>query len=204
MTQNRPYIIGLTGGIASGKSTLSRALLDMGAHVIDADKISHELTIVDGVALPAIREAFGDRVFTEEALDRRALGDMVFADAAALDRLNGIMRPLIQAEMLRQIDSLSDQPALILDVPLLYEAGLDKLCDEVWCAWVPRWQQLRRLMRRDGLSLRQALQRVNSQMPGREKARRANHVINTSGTKAQSAAIARKLWLSALRRNPRD
>ena len=204
MTQNKPYIIGLTGGIASGKSTLSRALLDMGAHVIDADKISHELTIVDGAALPAIRAAFGDQVFTDEALNRRALGDLVFGDAGQLDRLNGIMRPLIQAEMLRQIDDLSDQPALILDVPLLYEAGWDTLCDEVWCAFVPRWQQLRRLMRRDGLSLRQALQRVNSQMPGREKARRADHVINTSGTKAQSAAIARKLWTNALRRNPRD
>ena len=204
MIRSKPYMIGLTGGIASGKSSLSAALRQAGAVVIDADKISHELTMVDGAALPAIREAFGEGMFRHGALDRAALGNLVFSDKAQLDRLNTLMYPLILSEMERQIDSSADQAVVILDVPLLYEAGWDSMCDEVWCAWAPRWMQVRRLIKRNGLTLREALNRIKSQMPAREKARRATHMIMTTGTRQESARKALILWRDALRRARRD
>ena len=198
MKPNKPYLVGLTGGIASGKSTLSRVLREGGAPVIDADKISQGLTMVDGLALPALREAFGEAIFDEEALDRRALGELVFSDPGQLERLNAIMHPLIRQEMERQLESLEDEPAVVLDVPLLYETGWAQDCDEVWCAYVPTLLQLRRLRKRDGLSLKQAWQRVKSQMRGRERSRLADHVINTSGTKEQSAQRVMQLWRAVL------
>lgn len=204
MIRSKPYMIGLTGGIASGKSSLSGALRQAGAVVIDADKISHELTMVDGAALPALREAFGEEVFRHGALDRAALGNLVFSDRQQLDRLNALMYPLILAEMECRIGDNADQTVVILDVPLLYEAGWDSMCDEVWCAWTPRWMQVRRLIKRNGLTLRQALARIKSQMPAREKARRATHVINTAGTRQESARKALTLWRDALRRTRRD
>lgn len=204
MIRSKPYMIGLTGGIASGKSNLSNALRQAGAVVIDADKISHELTMVDGAALPALRVAFGEAVFRHGALDRVALGNLVFSDRAQLDKLNALMYPLILAEMERQIDDNADQAVLILDVPLLYEAGWDSLCDEVWCVWAPKVVQVRRLIKRNGLSLRQALDRIKSQMSTRKKARRATHVINTTGTRQESARKALTLWRDALRRAQRD
>ena len=200
MKRSSPYVIGLTGGIASGKSTLSAALRRAGAPVIDADKISHELTIVDGLALPALRDAFGESIFTGVALDRRALAERVFGDEEALERLNGIMHPLIMEEIQRQMESLQNEPAVIWDIPLLFETGWDKRCDEVWCAWAPVWIQLRRLIKRDGLTLREARQRIKSQMPGREKRRLADHAIATTGTKADSARHALKLWNAALKK----
>lgn len=204
MIRSKPYLIGLTGGIASGKSSLSNALRQAGAAVIDADKISHELTMVDGLALPALKDAFGEAYFRHGALDRAALGNLVFSDRAQLDKLNALMYPLILSQMERQIDDNADQPVVILDVPLLYEAGWDSMCDEVWCAWAPKFVQVRRLMKRNGLSLRQALARIKSQMPAREKARRANHVILTTGTRQESAKKALTLWRDALRRARRD
>lgn len=200
MTPSRPYIIGLTGGIASGKSNLSRALRQAGAAVIDADLISHELTRPGGPALPRLREAFGGDVFDDEALDRRALAALVFRDAAALRRLNAIMHPMVLEEIDRRIAASRGEPALVIDVPLLYETGWDSFCDEVWCAWAPTWVRLRRLMRRDGLSLREARARERSQLSAREKARRADHVITTTGTREESAAKALRLWRAALGR----
>ncbi len=201
MKPSKPYIIGLTGGIASGKSTLARALRGAGAQVIDADEISRSLTAPGGAALPAIRQAFGDAVFTGDELNRRALGALVFSNKQALDTLNRLTHPLIEQEMLRQMDALGDEPALVLDVPLLFEAGWNKYCDEVWCACVPAWVQVSRIMKRDKLPLSQAWQRVRSQMPGYRRRRLSDHVVYTSGTKEQSAAQVLKLWQNALRRN---
>lgn len=199
MTQNKPYLIGLTGGIACGKSHLSNALMSAGAVVIDADAISHALTGEGGAALPAIRAAFGEGVFEGEALNRQALAARVFFDAEALKKLNAITHPLIFAEMARQISRHAHQPALVLDVPLLYETGLDARCQEVWCVYAPREEQVRRLVRR-GLSEEEARQRIDSQMSGDEKARRSDQVILTTGTKEESASRAIALWRDVLRR----
>lgn len=178
-------ILGLTGGIACGKSTISAALQEQGAVIVDGDALSRELTAPMGAALPAIRRRFGDGVFLPDGtLDRRALGSIVFGSDEAREALDGIMQPLL-LEMIRQrIGEArgSGAAVCVLDMPLLYEKGLDSLCDRVWCAWLPPETQLSRLMARDGFTREEALQRIASQLPTDEKAARADVVIDTSGT----------------------
>lgn len=180
MKPSKPYVLGLTGGIACGKSYVARLLRQRGIPVLDADAISRSLTAEHGEALPAIRAAFGDRVFGGDALNRRALGNLVFSDAAARRQLEEILHPMIIGHMQRETED-ADAALVAWDVPLLYETGMDAQCDEVWCVSVPLGMQVRRVMRRDGLSRTQALQRMQSQMPLAEKRRRADHVIDTSG-----------------------
>lgn len=186
------YVIGLTGGIACGKTNLSNALRAHGVPVVDADQISRALTAEGGEALPALRAAFGDGVFDGEKLDRAALAKVVFSDEKKRETLNRILHPLIFAQMRRQIDAC-DGP-VVLDVPLLFETGLDGWCDEVWCAYVPQKEQVKRLVKREHISQREALRRIHSQMPTREKAKRSRRVIRTVGSKEDSAAIVLSLW----------
>ena len=200
MKRSRPYIIGLTGGIASGKSNIARALVREGAYVIDTDKISHSLTQAGGAALPLLRARFGDGMFDGEQLNRKRFGDRVFADRESLQALNAILHPMIRAEVERRIEENKDLPALVIDVPLLYEVGWDSMCDEVWCAYAPVHEQIRRLMRRDEHGFLQAFRRVRAQLHAKEKRRRADHSIDTRGTKEESAARAISLWQDALRR----
>ena len=194
------YVIGLTGGIACGKSNLSRALRLYGAPVVDADEISRALTAPGGTALPAIRAAFGNQVFDGDELNRRALSDVIFSSPEARKRLNDILHPLIFSEMRRQMDS--HEGPVVLDVPLLFETGMEDWCDEIWCAYVTQKEQIRRLRKREGLTVRQALMRIHSQMPTMEKRRKADHVIRTEGTKQESAEKALALWREALSREP--
>ena len=200
MTQSRPHIIGLTGGIASGKSIISRALKGQGAVVIDADEISRSLTAGEGQALFEIRKSFGDAVFDGDTLSRKRLGDLVFRDKEKLNELNSILHPLIAQRVDELIQQHAEEKALILDVPLLFETGWDSLCDEVWCTYVPFRTQVRRLMGRDEHSLVHAIRRIRSQMPSREKCRRSDSCIHTGGTREQSAKKALALWREALRR----
>ena len=177
-------IIGLTGGIACGKSTISLTLRELGAAIIDGDVLSRELTAANGAALPVIREAFGDGVFHPDGtLNRRALGEVVFADDAARNRLDAIMQPMLREMIVRGIEDArkSGAAACVLDMPLLYEKDLDSLCDRVWCAYIPRNIQLQRLMERDGFTRDEAEQRLRSQLPAEEKAAKADVVIDTSG-----------------------
>lgn len=177
-------IIGLTGGIACGKSTISQTLRELGAVIVDGDLLSRELTAPGGAALPLIREHFGDGVFLPDGtLNRRALGSIVFADDEAREALDGIMQPLLHGLILRDIASArkAGRRVCVLDMPLLYEKGIDVLCDTVWCASLPVETQLQRLMARDGFTLEEARQRLDSQLPTAEKAARADVVIDTSG-----------------------
>lgn len=193
MTPNKPYIIGLTGGIATGKSHLSRSLREAGAVVIDADQIAHGLTAPGGAALPALRARFGDGVFEGDTLRRAALADIVFSDPKALQDLNAITHPLIFAKIKEQISNNRHQPALVIDLPLLFETGFESSCDEVWCALADHNTQLVRLMGR-GMGLDQAEARINSQMPAEEKAARAHQVITTLGRKEDSKRQVVTLW----------
>lgn len=192
------YVIGLTGGIATGKSNLSAALRQAGARVIDADEISRGLTAPGGAALPRIRQAFGPRVFDGESLNRRALGAMVFGSEENRSRLNAIVHPMV-LERIRAEIAAGDGP-VIMDVPLLFECGMDAWCDEIWCAYVPQRVQLERLMQRDGLTRRQALARIHSQMPTLEKARKADRVIRTAGSREESARIVLSMWRETLQK----
>ena len=177
-------VLGLTGGIACGKSTISLTLRKLGAVIVDGDVLSRELTAEGGAALPAIKKAFGDGVFHPDGtLDRRALGALVFADDRVRAALDGIMQPMLREMILRSIEDAqkSGVSACVLDMPLLYEKDLHGLCDRVWCAYIPRDLQLKRLMERDGFTLEEAEARLRSQLPAKEKAARADVVIDTSG-----------------------
>ena len=188
--------IGLTGSIACGKSTVSAYLRETGIPVVDADAISHEMTAPGGAALPALREAFGSAVFTGDVLNRRALGSLVFADPAQLERLNAILHPMIIAEVHAQLDALSrTHPIVVGDVPLLYECGMERLFDRVWVVSVPRDVQIQRIIERDGLTAKEAAQRIDAQMPLHEKEAKADAVIHSDGpieaTRAQVRALLR-------------
>ncbi|HIU15678.1 MAG TPA: dephospho-CoA kinase [Candidatus Ventricola intestinavium] len=188
--------IGLTGSIACGKSTVSAYLRELGYAVVDADALSHALTSPGGAALPALRSAFGDAVFDGEALNRRRLGQLVFADAAMRERLNALLHPMICREIISRLRALDTEGGLVFgDIPLLYECGLDAHVDRVWVVCASPQAQLSRLMARDGLTRAQAQQRIAAQMPLEEKARRADACITTdislSDTRRQVLALLR-------------
>ena len=190
-------ILGLTGGIACGKSTIAETLCSLGAAIVDGDAISRGLTAPDGEALPGIRRLFGDGVFREDGtLNRGALGAIVFGDEKAMAEYNAMIQPMI----LRKIDEAEEaaraagSEVCVMDMPLLYEVGLDRRCDRVWCAYVPEEVQVRRLLERDGLGREAALQRIRSQLPTEEKAARADVVIDTDRPMEETAAMVRELY----------
>lgn len=193
--------IGLTGSIACGKSNVSDTLRRLGAAVIDGDLLSREVTSPGGPALPAIRDAFGNEVFLPDGtLDRRALGSRVFGNDEALARLNGIIHPMVIALTKQRIEDArqAGAPLCVLDMPLLYETGMDALCDRVWCVWLPRHLQLERLMARDGFSPEEAEARLSSQLSADEKAARAHVVIDTSGSIETTQAMIPALYAQEL------
>ncbi|WP_274365720.1 dephospho-CoA kinase [Paenibacillus thermotolerans] len=179
--------VGLTGGIACGKSTVSRMFSERGAHIVDADVIAREVVLPGRPALAEIARRFGDRVLQEDgSLNRKRLGEIVFGDDAARADLEAILHPVIRHEMRRQIDSWNDSDPnslVIVDIPLLYESGLDELFafEDIIVVYVPRSVQLERLMLRDGLSRDDAEKRLLSQMPIEDKKRLADVVIDNSG-----------------------
>ena len=174
--------IGLTGSIACGKSTVSAYLQKLCHDVVDADAISRSLTAPGGLALPAIRAAFGDEVFDGDELDRRALGSVVFSDPKARLKLNALLHPMIISQFNEELLAHDAPDALVFgDVPLLFECGMEKTFDRVWVVSVQEDIQIARLMERDGLSREDALARIRTQMPQEEKRRRADAVIDSSG-----------------------
>ena len=178
--ENKPYIIGLTGGIACGKSTVAEYLEKQGLFVIDADAISHEVTAPGGEALAPIAEAFGQGVFTPDGqLNRRALGELVFSDVGLRRTLEGIIHPLVQRKTVQAIREAGQkgEKVVVLNVPLLFETGMDALCDECWVVSLDRETQIKRLMARDALTASEAEKRIESQMSQDDKLRRANVVI---------------------------
>ena len=194
-------IIGLTGGIACGKSNVSDALRELGARIVDGDRLSRALTAPGGEALPAIRARFGEGVFcAPDVLDRRALAELIFSDDAEREALDGIMQPLIRRMIGEEIARAEREGAAlcVLDMPLLYEQGLDGLCARVWCVTLPEEEQIARLMARDGLTQAQAEARLRSQMPAAEKARRAEVRIDTSGTIEETRALIPELYREEL------
>lgn len=199
MKRNKPYVLGLTGGIACGKTHVARQLRALGVPVLDADAISRSLTAPGGEALPAIRSRFGSEVFDGETLDRRALGEAVFHDAEKRRDLEKIIHPLVIGRMRRETEQ-STAPIVGWDVPLLYEAGMDAQCDEVWTVYVTAEEQRRRVMRRDGLTAEQAQARIDSQMPLSEKRKRARHAISTMGDQGSTRRRVRRLLRDLQRR----
>ena len=178
-------VIGITGSIACGKSTVSAELIRRGYPVIDGDALARELTGPGGSAMAAIRSAFGDRyMLPDGSLNRKEMGRLVFSDPVARERLDQVMAPYLLALTFERIESArsSGEKLCFLDMPLLYEKGYDQYCDSVWCVWLPESLQLQRLMDRNGYSREEALSRMRAVMSSDEKANRSAVVIDNSGT----------------------
>ena len=180
-------VVGLTGGIASGKSTVSRILRDLGAEIIDSDVIAHELTRPGSACYSRIVEAFGEGVLNADgSLNRRRLGRRVFDSPEELKRLNSILHPAVISivqEMIHEAGGRASPPeVLVVDAPLLIEAGMVSMVDVVWVVKVGESTQMERLIARDRLSLDEALSRIRAQMPLQDKIRFADVVIDNSGT----------------------
>lgn len=203
MPANKTYVVGITGGIGCGKSEAARYLASLGARHIDADAISRQLTADGGEALGEIREIFGDEVFRADgSLDRRALGDRIFQDPAARRVLEGVIHPLVQRRAMDEIEAARrDGVAVtVLDVPLLFETGMDVLCDECWAMSVKPEVQLERVMERDHMTKEQAMARISSQMSMEERNSRAQRVINSGRAIEKTRAELNSLYQQLLRR----
>jgi dephospho-CoA kinase len=195
-------VVGLTGGIASGKSTFAGALRARGAQVIDADALARAAVAPGTPALAEIARAFGSEVLLPDGtLDRKRLGAIVFADASARGRLEAITHPAVRVAMAAETARLSaaGHALAFYDVPLLYEVGLDRDLDSVVVVWVPREVQRARLQARDGLAPAQAEARLAAQLPLDEKAARADFVVENGGAPADLGPKAERL-LADLRR----
>lgn len=202
MLANKPYIIGLTGGIGCGKSEAAKHLRELGAVHVDADAISRSLTAENGEALPAIREKFGDGVFNEDGtLNRGALGQIVFESAPHRRMLEGIIHPLVQSRALAEIEAagVQGEKVVILDVPLLFETGMDVLCDETWVVTANAETQLLRVMAR-GFTAEQAQARIDSQMSAEERSAKATRIINTDRPVERTQAELTNLYQQLLKR----
>jgi dephospho-CoA kinase len=189
--------IGITGGIACGKSEVVRILRGFGAKVTDADALSRQATAPGGAALPGIRAAFGLSYFDEMGrLDRRMLGDLVFRDASARKRLETIIHPIVREDMERELATFEREGANVafLDIPLLYETSMQEMCDLVWVVAAPEALQVKRIIARDGLTEGDALARVHSQMPTQEKAALADVVLWNDGTLADLCERVEAAW----------
>jgi len=189
-------LVGLTGGIASGKSTFSSLLRERGVPVIDADALSRAVVAPGSPALARIAEAFGaEMLLPDGSLDRRRLGARVFADPGARQRLEAITHPAIRDAMIEEVARLAGggHDLVIYDVPLLYEVGLDGAVDSVVVVWTPRAVQLERLERRDALTLAEAEARLEAQLPLDEKAGRADFVVENRGPPEALAEKADRL-----------
>ncbi|MBY6275977.1 dephospho-CoA kinase [Symbiobacterium thermophilum] len=193
-------IIGLTGSIASGKSTVSAMLRELGAAVIDADAIVHHLQRPGTPVFESIVREFGPGVVRPDgSLDRQALGRIVFADPGRRRALEAIVHPAVRAEIWRQVEQYrrEGRPAVVLDVPLLYESGWDRQVDEVWVVWVDAETQKARLIARSGLSPEEAEARIAAQMSLDEKARRADRIIDNRGSLDRTRAQVEAAWRAA-------
>ncbi|MCY9091833.1 dephospho-CoA kinase [Bacillus mojavensis] len=178
-------VIGLTGGIASGKSTVANMLIDKGITVIDADIIAKQAVEKGMPAYRQIIDEFGEDILLENGdIDRRKLGALVFTNEQKRLALNSIVHPAVREEMLKRRDeSIANQETfVVLDIPLLFESKLESLVDKIIVVSVTKELQLERLIKRNQLTEEEALSRIRSQMPLEEKVSRADNVIDNSGT----------------------
>ena len=172
-------IIGITGSIACGKSTVSNYLKSKGYIVIDADKIGHEALDDDYVKEKLIL-AFGNEILEDNKINRQKLGELVFGNSSNLNVLNSIIHPEIRKKILQKIDKNNDKELIFIDVALLFEAKFDDLVDKIIVVYVDKNTQLTRLMKRNSISEKEALSRIVSQMSPIEKAKLGDYTVNNN------------------------
>lgn len=201
------YIIGLTGGLKTGKTTVAQMFRLLGARVIDADKIVHESLSVRGACVKSIKAKFGEGVLTRGgSVNRKALAEIVFQDKRKLEDLEKIIHPHVRRvirERLSEFKKSHPQDVVVLDVPLLFESGLDRLADLTITVKASQSLQIERAMRDLGISRTQALKRIRQQMPMTEKVKRSDVVIDNRSSKSETQKKVKQIWLKHLP-NPRQ
>ena len=194
--------IGLTGGIGTGKSVVANLLVQQGASIIDADRLGHEAYTPHSEAWEAVVAAFGTDILTSEGeIDRRKLGGIVFADETQLERLNGIMHPLM-AKMVEHRKAAFDSGGVavtVVEAAVLFEAGWDSLVDEVWTTHASESTVVQRLFERNGLDEAEARKRINSQMSATERNRRSDVVVDNSGDLTALEQTVKNLWKTRIK-----
>lgn len=191
-------IIGLTGGIATGKSIVSSVFRELGAIILDADVIARLVVLPHQPAWEDIVDFFGPEVVNEDqSLDRTKIGEIVYNNPDSLKELNRFTHPRIMQyykDELRRIKTEQPDAIVVLEVPLLYETNMDKLCQQVVVVYVDRETQIKRLMKRDNMSYVDAVRRVDAQMSMDEKVRRADFVIDNRGSIVETKEKATRYY----------
>ena len=189
-------LIGLTGGAGSGKSTVSEMFRELGAAVVDADAATHALYEPGSLGFDLIEGEFGPEYVRDGRIDRARLGELVFNDSDARQRLNAIVHPLVREWMAaRTAEALIHGATVVVqDVPLLFESGLDHLYSDVVLVYVPEHVQLQRLVEGRGLSEERARAMIAAQMPIDEKRQRAKHVVDNSGSRDETREQVERIW----------
>ena len=191
------FIIGLTGGILSGKSTVAQMLVEKGAGHIDADKMGHEAYEPHTKTWQKVIDAFGTGILKEnEEIDRQKLGDIVFNDPESLARLNRIVHPQIGRLVVEELEKLRSKgvDVVVIEAILLIEARWTNIVDEVWVTVAPEETVLKRLQNRSGLSEEQARARIRAQLSSEERAKYGDVVINTDCELSEVRATVDELW----------
>jgi dephospho-CoA kinase len=192
------HVIGLTGGIGTGKTVVSEILQEQGAEILNADLVGHEAYLPGGPAYDDIVAEFGPEIVADDGtIDRKKLGPIVFADPAKLARLNAIMHPRMKQMMREKLKELAGQGVdlVVLEAALLFDANWDDLTDEVWVTAVDPEIAARRTSDRSGIPVKQVLERIQkAQMADRERLSRADVVIDTSGTIEETRRRTLEAW----------
>ena len=199
--KNKSTVIGLTGGIACGKSMISAYLAQKGIPVIDGDLVARQIVEPGTKGLAQIVDTFGaEYLHTDGTLNRAMLGSLVFADKEALQQLNAITKPLLLEAFKTQINALQAHPMIVLDVALLLEDhDYKELADQVWVVTVSPVQQLARLLKRNNYTAEEAQNRINAQMSNEERIQYADGVIDNNGTMSETIAQVERLLYNILR-----
>ena len=197
--------IGLTGGIGSGKSTVSKLLAELGAPIIDADKVGHAIYAPDGPAYPDMIAAFGEGILApDRTIDRKKLGPIVFADPAALKRLNSIVHPKMFARMREMVDAMrtgGEHKPIVIEAAILIEANWQPLCNEIWLVVASRERVIERVERDRGLKPEQTEARIRAQLSDDDRRKYATTVVTNNGTIDELRTKVGDLWQGALSRN---
>jgi len=193
-------IVGLTGGIVGGKSTVASMFKDLGAKIIDVDKLGHSVILPYSPAWGKIIKLFKKDILRNDlTIDREKLGKIVFANQALLKKLNEITHPEIIKLIKKEINLAKDktrnqEKILVIDAALIYEAKIDRLMDKIIVVYVNEDEQAKRLVKRNNLSKEEALQRIKSQMPMKEKVKMADYVIDNSNSLDETKKQVEKIW----------
>jgi len=201
-------IVGLTGGIVSGKSTVAKMFKDLGAKIVDVDKLGHKVILPSKPAWEKIIKLFGKDLLKEDLkIDRKKLGKIVFNDQKLLKKLNEITHPEIIKLIKKEINLVKNKTCkngteeiLIIDGALIYEAKIDNLMDKIIVVYLDKGEQVKRLVKRNNMSVEEALKRIKSQILVKEKIRFADYVIDNSNSLDKTREQVEKIWKNLISR----